>query len=278
MNRKRSPSIRLRVSTVAALMMALPPIGSATDLTSTFLASTTGTTTIDIGDSIQFEVSMTTDVAQPYDTMFWSLSGDADAAVASTPASGWAGVANNVTGWAWNYSLGGMVEFGTDGLVNVIQFVPLSPPGRVSGNYGMFTLPAKIGDGTTALVGTLTITADAYGVWQGGAIQYPGVDGFLSVAVADVVSSITATYTVDICGNGFVALPETCDDSNTTPGDGCDATCQVEPGWSCSNAPSVCVLASDVPSFTGRGMATLLVTFMLAVLWIVRESPPASKS
>ena len=26
---------------------------------------------------------------------------------------------------------------------------------------------------------------------------------------------------------------ETCDDGNTTAGDGCDATCLLEPGWAC---------------------------------------------
>ncbi len=31
------------------------------------------------------------------------------------------------------------------------------------------------------------------------------------------------------CGNGVVEGPETCDDGNEAPGDGCDATCQVEP-------------------------------------------------
>lgn len=32
-----------------------------------------------------------------------------------------------------------------------------------------------------------------------------------------------------VCGNGMVEFGETCDDSNTTAGDGCDATCQIEP-------------------------------------------------
>lgn len=32
-----------------------------------------------------------------------------------------------------------------------------------------------------------------------------------------------------ICGNGVVGPGETCDDGNTTPGDGCDAVCQLEP-------------------------------------------------
>jgi len=31
-----------------------------------------------------------------------------------------------------------------------------------------------------------------------------------------------------VCGNKIVEFPETCDDGNTTPGDGCDASCQTE--------------------------------------------------
>jgi len=31
-----------------------------------------------------------------------------------------------------------------------------------------------------------------------------------------------------VCGNSIIEPPETCDDGNTTPGDGCSATCQIE--------------------------------------------------
>ncbi|MCB9539209.1 MAG: hypothetical protein H6704_23590 [Myxococcales bacterium] len=31
-----------------------------------------------------------------------------------------------------------------------------------------------------------------------------------------------------VCGDGTVDATEACDDGNTTPGDGCDATCRVE--------------------------------------------------
>ncbi|MFP8880861.1 MAG: DUF4215 domain-containing protein, partial [Myxococcota bacterium] len=44
----------------------------------------------------------------------------------------------------------------------------------------------------------------------------------------------------EVCGNGIVTTSETCDDSGTTPGDGCDASCQIESGWMCSGAPSTC--------------------------------------
>ncbi len=45
------------------------------------------------------------------------------------------------------------------------------------------------------------------------------------------------------CGDQFPGEVETCDDGNTNDGDGCDALCQVEPGFVCtpgSCAPSTC--------------------------------------
>lgn len=42
------------------------------------------------------------------------------------------------------------------------------------------------------------------------------------------------------CGNGTREKSEACDDGNTTAGDGCDATCTVEPGFTCTGEPSVC--------------------------------------
>ena len=38
----------------------------------------------------------------------------------------------------------------------------------------------------------------------------------------------------------MITPSETCDDGGTTAGDGCDASCQQESGWSCSGQPSVC--------------------------------------
>ncbi|MGC4115112.1 MAG: DVUA0089 family protein [Myxococcales bacterium] len=42
------------------------------------------------------------------------------------------------------------------------------------------------------------------------------------------------------CGDGFIDSGEMCDDGDSEPGDGCDASCQREPGWVCDGAPSVC--------------------------------------
>jgi len=38
-----------------------------------------------------------------------------------------------------------------------------------------------------------------------------------------------------VCGDGSVELDEACDDGNLAPGDGCDAGCNVEPGFVCSS-------------------------------------------
>ncbi len=46
---------------------------------------------------------------------------------------------------------------------------------------------------------------------------------------------------VNLCGNGIRDTGEACDDGNDDDGDGCDASCAVEHGWTCSDAtPSVC--------------------------------------
>jgi cysteine-rich repeat protein len=53
----------------------------------------------------------------------------------------------------------------------------------------------------------------------------------------------------DACGNGTIEVTstgvETCDDRNTTAGDGCSALCQVEATFACSGQPSVCAQDSD---------------------------------
>lgn len=52
------------------------------------------------------------------------------------------------------------------------------------------------------------------------------------------------------CGDGIVQGAEACDDGARVDGDGCSATCTVEPGWVCSGAPSTCA------TVCGDGVAT----------------------
>jgi len=47
---------------------------------------------------------------------------------------------------------------------------------------------------------------------------------------------------VAVCGNGDIEGDETCDDGDTSSGDGCSSTCVIESGWACSGEPSSCSL------------------------------------
>lgn len=42
------------------------------------------------------------------------------------------------------------------------------------------------------------------------------------------------------CGDGVIEGTEECDDGDTDAGDGCDATCAEEAGWTCNGEPSTC--------------------------------------
>jgi len=43
------------------------------------------------------------------------------------------------------------------------------------------------------------------------------------------------------CGDSMLGKHEACDDGNTTSGDGCDATCALEPGWLCPAPGRHCI-------------------------------------
>ena len=59
-----------------------------------------------------------------------------------------------------------------------------------------------------------------------------------------------------VCGDGKAGLGESCDDGNTTPGDGCSATCQIEaPYWACAFG-SACVDVRDCDALADAGLIT----------------------
>lgn len=47
------------------------------------------------------------------------------------------------------------------------------------------------------------------------------------------------------CGDGVVDADEQCDDGNSSSGDGCEASCELTPGWVCIGAPSFCRPANE---------------------------------
>ncbi len=48
---------------------------------------------------------------------------------------------------------------------------------------------------------------------------------------------------VNLCGNGVLNPPETCDDGNQVGADGCSATCQFESDWVCTTPGAPCTSA-----------------------------------
>ena len=60
------------------------------------------------------------------------------------------------------------------------------------------------------------------------------------VEASQPLAADTTPTLASVCGNGLVEAGEACDDNNTTGGDGCSATCTIEPGYSCHDAPSLC--------------------------------------
>ena len=56
----------------SVFITTLPLASNAASISSTFLSSTTGTSNIEIGDSIKFEVTITTTAGRLYDQMLWT--------------------------------------------------------------------------------------------------------------------------------------------------------------------------------------------------------------
>lgn len=76
--------------------------------------------------------------------------------------------------------------------------------------------------------------------------QFAGFGGACTGATCSVTLTADAAVSalfqpVAIPGNGIIEFGEDCDDANTTNGDGCSATGQTEPGYTCTSQPSICV-------------------------------------
>jgi len=180
-----------------ALVMTLPLVGSAGTVTNTFLTSTSGTTSLSNSgtDTITYEVSLQSIAGNIYTGMQWSLSGDVAGALGDVIP--WANTNNLVTGWTWAYSGGGgKVKFGTNGRLSPKDNSAITTlPTPVSIGYG-WDGTIRTGDGSTSVVGTVTITANTSGVFDGGGFFLPNVDGFVSGGIDDGSIATAASFTV----------------------------------------------------------------------------------
>jgi len=102
-------------------------------------------------------------------------------------------------------------------------------------------------DGQTLTITTVQNAVNGTAVLGAGTITFTPPRGFLGAAsfeyvISDGTATDVAVVRIDVvaCGDGVVNAAETCDDGNTTAGDGCSAACAIEPGWTCSGQPSAC--------------------------------------
>ena len=178
---------------------ALPLVSSAASIVSNFSTSSTGTSAIAIGDTIQFEITLTVDAN--VDTLFFSTTGDVTGALLSANPT-WAGVAHTASNWEWHYTTGNpgvtggsQIKFDTNGrIIGVTGGVGTNGTG-VSGSHGFFGV-SKTGANAGSMVGTVTITADANGVYQGGGFIFPGLDGIFGSGGNLNPTVTTAAFTV----------------------------------------------------------------------------------
>jgi len=56
-----------------------------------------------------------------------------------------------------------------------------------------------------------------------------------------------------VCGDGKVQAPETCDDGNSTPGDGCDGNCKIQANYECPTPGELCEKIPTEPAVCGDG-------------------------
>jgi cysteine-rich repeat protein len=88
-----------------------------------------------------------------------------------------------------------------------------------------------------------------------------GFTGTSSSVTGDAAPLHDATVAIDaapavLCGNGIIDPPEMCDDHNTTPGDGCSATCQIEPASECPTPGQPCKHVSGLSFMPALALAS----------------------
>ena len=73
-----------------------------------------------------------------------------------------------------------------------------------------------------------------------GAIYLDTTDNVIRVCIDGEFQAVAS----GVCGDGKVQGAEECDDGDALGGDGCNAACQIEPGFTCAGLPSSCAAQS----------------------------------
>lgn len=83
------------------------------------------------------------------------------------------------------------------------------------------------------------------------------VEEYLNNGLIPMYELVLEGVVADVCGNGFVdGTGEVCDDGNTTPGDGCNATCQLEGTIFAEVEPNGSTATANDPGLNALGSVT----------------------
>jgi len=151
---------------------------------------------------------------------------------------------------------------------------PSNPPVLAAGTYKVGTIVwdasclVRHGEGGALAVVAAYIddAVDAVNAVRNGNVVDISDEVVLRSHVLDILGGWS-----EVCGDCIVEGEEACDDGDATSGDGCDASCEVEPGWTCEGEPSVCTEDSTpVPSMSATGVAVLgAAVFGIGVVGLV---------
>lgn len=120
-----------------------------------------------------------------------------------------------------------------------LSFTAAVTPSSATGTIQFTIDSANFGSPVTLASGSATsasLASLAPGTHSVGAI-YSGDSSYLTSTGA---LSGGQQVIAPVCGNGAIEYAEQCDDLNANPADGCSATCQAEPGWTCPSGGGAC--------------------------------------
>lgn len=111
----------------------------------------------------------------------------------------------------------------------------------LEGSGGAFQVCSRCGDGIVQRAGAVGETCDDRNMTTGDGCNACQVEtGAGWQCYTQTTNGVLLHDGCANCGNNLIETREQCDDGDETPLDGCNATCQVEGGWTCAGLPSVC--------------------------------------
>jgi cysteine-rich repeat protein len=121
-----------------------------------------------------------------------------------------------------------------------VLHTPVSGNGLLSLSHQLIATKLNVASGATNAVSTAIADADAL---IGSKVVPPIGTGWVDTTTTSVVAQTLDNYNMGkigpghcdgggtpecLCGDGVIHAPETCDDGNTTNGDGCSSVCRIE--------------------------------------------------